>query len=403
MVDREVDGGRIVCVHVRQEGVVSYWGLPPLGLKTALRHIRTRPRSRQGHQMFFSAPWAVAAGRRMPRTRGKERRMVWLVGLMVLWASLGWAQRYQLTDFGAGVTPTGLNNRGEVTLDTPDGAFIWQDGRLTAIPPGETGAPPGVLGISHDGYAYGARENEQGVNQAFTFNGELGILTQPPDVNRDGAYASGRAPDGEVFGYGFVDEGPSGHRFAALHWGASAGVIRLPPFDADAQVRAVTAWGGVNLPVGAANGRAAFWTPDAQVHYLSALESQVNGVNNDALMCGYSYPPEAGGAIRPTCWDLYGQVYPLALLPGYTAGYADHVADPDEALAEIVGWQEPANGGPEGVVWRAGDRKPVLLRDLLSLPRGPIVAATGVNARGQIVGFTIIGRETHGWLLTPAD
>jgi hypothetical protein len=174
--------------------------------------------------------------------------------------------------------------------------------------------------------------------------------------------------------------GGDGQQHAGV-WNPATGATRdLGPGAA----RGIRADGAV---VGkAADGRAAFWTPEGVAHTLSFPGTLIQ-LNLSAEVVGIR---TEGGGPHPILLNLAhpDRVTDLKLLPGYPFGTAKGISDSGLVVGD--GFKLPTGGLPSvGIVW--SHRAPFLAQDLVQQPSSSAFIAdlSGVDDNGLIVGSVI--------------
>jgi hypothetical protein len=101
----------------------------------------------------------------------KESIATWLTITALLFALVGWveAQTYVLTDLGAHVVPTGINERGDISTET----ILYRQGVAHVL--FDSTADGRIEGVDENGIAYGSAVTN-GESQAFTYYNRLSFL-----------------------------------------------------------------------------------------------------------------------------------------------------------------------------------------------------------------------------------
>ena len=312
--------------------------------------------------------------------------------------------RFALTDLGAvdgnGTGATGINDRGQVVGCVEDGAralfgqaVLWDRGRVSDL-----GALPGdtycrANGINNAGQVIASSYRAFDHNRAFVWQGgqktELVGLSGYPHSK-----ALSLNDRGQVVGYAQTGTHNAQRELvarAALWTGGQPADLGTLGGDYSAaygindrsQVvgKADTAFFGSTHAFLWQNGRM------TDLGTLGGENSLALRVNRTGQVVGYS---ETGSTVHAFLWQA-GAMRDLGTLPDADASEAHALND----RGQIVGTSDDA-----AVLWQAGQ-----VADLNHLvPAGSgwtLQDATGINARGQIVGRGTVGGHVHAFLLTP--
>jgi probable HAF family extracellular repeat protein len=123
-------------------------------------------------------------------------------------------------------------------------------------------------------------------------------------------------------------------------------------------------------------------------------------LNNHGQVVGASAPP--GGTspfdAHAFLWTRETGMRDLGALPGDVASFGSAINDD----GDVVGGSFDADGNSRAFVWRNGLMHS--LNDPLVAPDSPLLPliATGINSRGEIVGFGVTDTgDVHAFLATP--
>lgn len=298
---------------------------------------------------------------------------------------------YSLTDLGSLTgqpysIATGINDSGEVTINSQYGSFFYSNGSLQKINPLPGDNQLAVTSINNLGQVVGNSVN----NSKFTGNNPFlysNGITQPLPIQDAIPYAINDRT--QVVG----------------------GAIKLGPFFySDGIATSIGSLGNVayglnNLGqvVGVLSTNTAFLYENGQTTNLGTLpgdlSSQANDINDSGQVVGYSgsnaflYSSSTGlqnlGKLRPT------DVFSLALGINNSG--------------EVVGFSGTNNNffAPDGNGLRAFLYSDNTLYDLNNLiapgsePGFTLTAASAINNNGEIVGRGAINGELHAFLLRP--
>ena len=176
-----------------------------------------------------------------------------------------------------------------------------------------------------------------------------------------------------------------------------AGAAReLPPLAGDS---ASTAYAVNNVgqvagySSGPAGERAVLWAADGRVSALpgaSGLTSRALAVNERGDVVGVL---DTGAGLRAILWPGGRAAQDLGTLPGYAMSAAAGV----NARGDIVGYSANAGGARRATLWRSGGG----IVDLGTLPGGGFSQALGSNDAGAIVGTSTSSSGSRAFLWTP--
>ena len=248
----------------------------------------------------------------------------------------------------------GLNDSGQVvgTSDTNSDevrGFVWQNGKMTRI--GTLGGPfSAATGINNKGEVVGISAASSGQAHAFIWNnGSMrDISAQCPGKQNAASVINDNSDIAGVF----TEDGQSIHTFVLS--------------------------GNKSRPLPTLGGMYAFPT--------GISKSQVVGyatLRGDEKVHGYAW--QSGG------------IKDLGTLGGDTS-----LALGVNNNGQIVGGAETSSGMFRAALWANG--KATDLNTLLPSGSGwQLIVAGGINDKGQIAGYGIVGNTVHAFLMTPKD
>jgi probable HAF family extracellular repeat protein len=311
---------------------------------------------------------------------------------------------YRLVDLGTlgGTFSTAreISNGGHVVGSARDAQgrtrpFLWQGGFMRDV------APPGAAG----GSAFGVNALGQVVGESDGTGGSRGFVwedgrfTYPTTADGRPVYPAAVNASGTVAGRALPT--PVGHAHAYLWRAGQAtdlGTLGGPESVARALNNLGTVVGESQVPE--SGGQFAFrWDADGGMTPLQATfvyPSTARGVNDAGQIVGGLRQPDS--TYRAWMWDGGRSVDLGTLLRN---SHAEAINNQDVVVGAS---SDTAEDGGRAFYWHGG-----LMLDLNGLLQGPsqqgvvLVAATGINDHGQIVGQflrTSTGRQ-HAFLLTP--
>ena len=369
-------------------------------------------------------------GSRFTSSRRLKAMLPLALGVVVLAGAAGEARAvglYRFVDLGEGVV-TGLNNRGDYTINTSAGGFVSFGGTRTAVGSSALGLNDrGQVitggGTSAGGSSYGGAIWENGsVTESFDFNATK--------INNRG----------DVIGYQVVDgQGgylPFTYSRSLVRWKSTGETVDLM---ADTALSAylsphlltgeltfaandindsgtiagalkfqdhTTPWGSplesYAYFVGENGGAFQYWPVDGL-----RVPSEYNAIGNEGFTyAGTLYDPEYGR--NPTVYaEVNGTVVDDSggpFSPGdLAAGRGIDVNDANQILAT----RSSSRSGPfvpQGIyLW---DQQWYFMPDLLtadSLPGYTLENPLALNDLGQVIGYSFVNGSYRSWMLTPFD
>jgi YD repeat-containing protein len=270
----------------------------------------------------------------------------------------------------SGSVPSGLNNRGDVVGNSPNGentvGWVWSGNRTIRLKgAGELTALPAA--ISDHGVIVGALESSEGLpgegdNQPGTSENEQGAVwltpTSSPQLlaplpGDQGAHAFA------VDGFGRIGGVSEGDSFRPVLWDLAGKVHELPGLGGE--YGAVRAFGPGGIAVGDAvakdgSDHAVMWDASGRITDLGlpagSRTAQANGVLPGGVVVGTAEMPAPGGGVlsQAVRWPAPGNpqlmVAPQALQQNVVAAAA--------WAQTAAGYRADAKGGRHPVMWRCG-------------------------------------------------
>ncbi len=270
----------------------------------------------------------------------------------------------------AGSVPTGLNTRGDVVGNSPNGentvGWIWSGHRTIRLRgSGELTALPAA--ISNRGVVVGALESSEGLpgegdNKPGASEDEQAAVwrsrTGPPQLlaplpGDQGAHAFA------VDGHGRIGGVSEGARFRPVMWDLSGRPHPLPGLGGG--YGAVRAFGPGGVAVGDAVARdgsdhAVQWDAAGRITDLGlptgSRTAQANGVLPGGVVVGTAQMPAPGGGLltQAVRWLAAGQPQLLAA----PEALQQNVVAAAGSAQTAVGYRTDAAGGRHPVMWRCG-------------------------------------------------
>jgi probable HAF family extracellular repeat protein len=331
-----------------------------------------------------------------------------LVALVVVGAGIGdrsaSAQPYCVTDLGClpggdGFTnPTAINASGQVVgicyLHTTTAPFLWESGRMTALPllPGAGDAY--ARGINDLGQIVGYSSGPPEAYHAVLWDhGSLTDLGTLPGGRVSDAYDINNS--GQVVGYATVPRSsyPNDEDVRAFLWDHGVMTDLGALADGDTIAYGINDVGQVvGLSRAGAHDHAFLWENGVMTD-LGSLDGSFAEVGLDiddtGTVVGVStVPPE----LHAVVWEA-GRIVDLGDLPGATDSQALGI----DSRGRIVGTSQPPG---HAFVWQDGVMHD--LNDSISPASGWVLqSAFDINDSGQIVGGGRHGDVVAGFLLNP--
>ena len=324
-----------------------------------------------------------------------KTRVLWLA-LVVLAAltaigSAAAATSYSVIDLGPSTDfAEDVNARGDV-VGNGGQAFLYSRGVLTFLPPLGSGTGGVALGINDRGDVVGW-SNTPDEAHAFLYRAgtmrDLGTLgggfSIANDVNNAGLVV-GASFDASFRTRPFVY---SGGQMRALGFDGAANAINnrgqiagwfYPAAPLVFPIRAFLATGAARRDLGT---------------LLGGTNSVAEDVNDSGQAVGWS---DCGGCVLEHAFLYAGGV----MRDLGTLGGAESHAFAINNSGHVVGTSTTAQGFPQAFVWSAGVMRN--LNDLIPpISGGFLWEAHGINDRGQIAAYGLIGGDFRAFLLTPS-
>jgi hypothetical protein len=325
---------------------------------------------------------------------------------------------YSITDLGANVLPTHLNDGAAVVGnivkfwgDTAPAAFYWQGGALTKLDPlpGYTSAEANW--INNNGEIVGTSHNSTNSEATeFVPGGADVALGIPPGGFYGASEARSVNDSGEAVGTAFHLSGQPPAPYVAVFHGADSAVV-----ISDAPASGGTAYaindggeiaGGFCCPYAFPDlNTQAFTYPPNTILTMpsdSGEGATATDVNSFGHVVGY-YGGLPASPLSPTCCGFYWHNGTMTELSdptapagqGQLAAYA--LNDSDWIVGSFGGRNDAANQRAFLYIDKVID-----LNTLIPANCGWLLQqATSINKSGQIVGYGKLNGVLHGFLLTP--
>ena len=289
---------------------------------------------------------------------------------------------------------------GSDTANGPQHPFLYSQGQMIDI--GTLGGCCGVAaGINASGQIAGQADNAQGLRRGFLYSN--GVMTEIPTLGGSESRASQINASGQLVGQARVAVTNYNHAYLYDHgqmfdlgtlggstsWANSINAssqIVGGSYLADGKWRAYRYSNGVMV---------ALPTLGAE-----ATSSSVSFHINDAgQIVGWSEVSNQGNCLG--FHSMHGFVYSNGQMTDVgTLGGSCSIANDINDLGQVVGGADIAAGRQHAFRYITGT-----MEDLnVLIPAGSgweLTNALGINNRGQIVGYGLIGGQTHAFLLTP--
>lgn len=295
---------------------------------------------------------------------------------------------------------TGINDFGQVVGHSTlaggaSRAFLWQDAVMTNL-----GTLPGYsLGSSAS--AINASSQVVGTSQSsVSIRAVLWDGGETLDVGSLGgqSFADGINDVGHVIGNSRAGSLPYFHAFL---WRDGV-MMDIGPPGVNTYATSINDGGqivGQLHPGGSGRPYALLWQEGVMTNLNTLIPpgsgwelSRAEGINISGQIVGSGHYQ---GASRLFLWD-HGEVFALALPPGYTSGSVRAISE----LGRIVGSAAGPGGSRRAMLWQHD--VPIDLNGVLPPGSGwELRAAHGINSRGQIVGDGVYSGQNRGFLLTP--
>jgi len=357
---------------------------------------------------------AATSNRRQPYTM--QKAVVTWLPIFAMVAGSALAQEYTLISFdspggGPGSQAFGINDAGQVVGTAGGEAFIWDPANgirgLGLLHPGDLSTE--ALAVNAFGQVVGeSRQNDPPFDstRAFRWDSINGMIDLG-DFGAPGRYVARDINDsGQVVGTGQPRNEQGVLLFPSpFLWDATNGLVRL-----DVEVLCPTGIGGasaINNSGQVVGGVSCpldhlpwIWHAQTGMQTFAAFpESTANGLNDLGQVVGTGKSADNFPNDEAFVWNPTDGIRGLGDLPG---GVEASRGQAINHLGQVVGSSVSARG-EEAMIWDSvhGIRA---LRDLLDeTGDGWILReATGINGRGQIVGYGVDpGGEGKGFLLTP--
>lgn len=362
------------------------------------------------------------------------------------------ATNYTITDLGTLITggmsyATGINNNGQVVgwsaeFDTTTGttAFVWDSAnKMQSL--GTSGAATAINGA---GQVVGYSKAADGSYQAFLYSGGmLQPLGSSYGMNSSAYAINSSGLIGGTIQTNVKDAQNKYTNYLAATWSGSTATalsaLQTIPYDAwggpVSQVYSINNSGvkvgksSVGAPFGDNEGdpasHATVWTASGHIIDLGTIgscstvsgicTSAAFGINNAGQVVGVS-GDETNTNLRPFLFSNW-EMKDLGTLAGTTSGYAYAINNNGQAVGfssdYVAQAANPAIGTTEGsltkaTLWNIDANGNATAMDLNSLIAGSgwtLWGATGINDKGQIVGYGIQGEGPeatfHAFMLSP--
>ncbi|HSW17325.1 MAG TPA: hypothetical protein VLJ86_08875 [Ramlibacter sp.] len=189
---------------------------------------------------------------------------------------------------------------------------------------------------------------------------------------------------------------PTAVRGFVTERGGAARELRPLPGDVASSAFAISNHGrAVGFSSGPAGERAVTWTADGAVSALTSTgqASRALAVNDPGLIAGVSGNAQSRRAVL---WSAGGVVQELPLLPSLGASVATGM----NARGDVVGYCATASDARRATLWPRGSSTAV---DLGALPGHHASQALGINDSGDIVGESSSGQAVRAFIWSRAQ
>jgi len=331
------------------------------------------------------------------------------------------AQKYTVTDLGvlsgdSSSIGDWINNSGQIVgcsdptaqnfpcaENTPgEHAFLWTKKKglldLGTLPGGSFSQP---YAINDSDEVVGYSDTTESSSHGFRWFPKTGMHDLGTLAGGTFSVAAALNSKGEVVGWSDF-QGSSGQPDAVL-WDVNGNIQDLGKLSGSLRSSA----GAINNNdevvgtdnLGGGVFHAFYWTA---ANGMVDLGTQPGGsfsfigfINNSGLIVGGSDSAQSPGVLQCVLWDTKHKIHQIGSFTG-GCGLFD-MSDKNEAVGQGV----DASGNGFAISWskNAGVRN--LNNEIAKNSGWTLTAADSVNNFGQIVGWGVIGGETHAFLLTP--
>ncbi|HEY7526932.1 MAG TPA: HAF repeat-containing protein [Candidatus Limnocylindria bacterium] len=240
---------------------------------------------------------------------------------------------------------------------------------------------------------------------------DLGVLPPGLDSMAFGVSRLGEGENAQTMVVGHADTGPNS-KFTGFHafmWVEAAGRmfdIGTLPGDEKSNADGVNAKGQVvGESLGGETTRAFLY--DGRMHNLGGLGGSYSGahaINDAGQVVGYAKTPD--GADHAFLWTPLakrpgkGTMVDLGMLPGGIASIANGI----NARGQVVGYSNDADWFGHAFLWSpsAPGATEGTMVSLGALPGEELASAYAINADGVVVGEAAIGPDAHAFAWTPS-
>jgi len=360
---------------------------------------------------------------RMPRRLRLTATPIFLAsafGLVLVASSPAYADNYNISDLGTLPGQTNswtwqqtINNRGEVaayanTIPDPnaysgDESYIWADGEIHALP-GLPGATDTIAFALNDvGQVVGRSTQPGAPNHPVLWDrGVIRMLPELPGDNKGAALMINN--DGTAVGYS-ANTGAGIRR--AVIW--SRGVVSQLPslpgggfYDEALGINERGDAAGYSFPANGAGEHVALWKNGTvtDLGTLGGAWGDAYAINAERQIVGLSATAANPNSADAFLWDR-GVLVDLGTLPGDTFSEANGIND-EGAVAGFSAGDPGDITTWHALLWRNG--RMVDLQTRIRPGTGwTLLAASGINNRGQIDGIGIHNGQFRAFLLTPKE